>query len=468
VVSLCAITTDSLLAADRPNVLVIAADDLRDELGCYGADHIHSPNIDALAARGTLFTRAYSQYAVCGPSRASVFTGARPDSVGVYNNKTQFRQTRPDIVSLPQHFKSNGYHTGGFGKVLHDTHRDPVSWSEPYYFVEDHNYALPENRHRIALIDGVHEANASNPMYEAADAPDHAYRDGMITDKALAALRRVAKKNKPFFLMIGYHKPHTPFNAPKKYWDLYDRDKIALADNPYQPHGAPDIAMNGWRYFRSFKDMPKEGPMPDATARTLRHAYYACISYVDAQVGKLTRELESLGVDDNTIVVFWSDHGYQLGEHGMWCKHTNFETSTRVPFIVVDPRQQAHGGRTDARVELVDMFPTLADLCGLPAPNHLDGKSVRPLLDNPTAWDSHDTIAFSQFFRGGAKGVSMRTGRFRYTEWRSVKDGRLVARELYDHHEDPHENRNRFDLPEYAAYVDQLAARLQAEWPKSR
>ena len=230
------------------------------------------------------------------------------------------------------------------------------------------------------------------------------------------------------------------------------------------PDGAPPFALNDWKYIRGFKEMPKTGPMPDDLARQVKHAYFACISYVDAQVGKLLGALESIGANQNTIVVVWSDHGYQLGEHGMWCKHTNFETSTKVPLIVADPRSAATGAASDARVELVDLFPTLADLCNLPKPGHLEGESFAPLIRQPDAWKNLDTAAFSQFNRGGHRGISIRTGSFRYTEWRAIKTGKLVARELYDHEQDPLENTNLAKRLEYADTVDSLATRLRNQF----
>ncbi len=451
-------------AQDRPNLLVIAIDDLRDELGCYGASHIHSPNIDSVAARGVRFDRAYCQYAVCGPSRASIFTGLRPDSTGVTSNKFHFRDRNPNIVALPQLFKNHGYWTQGLGKNLHNNMDDPPSWSEPYFFGEPRIYASDQHAGQLPGIDGIHAKNLQLPVLESADVDDHAYIDGTIADEALKSIRKAGKLDQPFLLMVGFHKPHSPFNAPKKYWDLYSRETIQLAPNPFPPTDAPAFALNDWRYIRGFKGMPKKGLMPDELARQVKHAYFACISYIDAQVGKLLRELDAIGATDNTIVVIWSDHGYQLGEHGMWCKHTNFETSTKVPLIVADPRSKAGGTTTSARVELVGLFPTLADLCSLPKPSHLEGESFARLVRDPAAWEDQDTAAFSQFHRGGNRGLSIRTGRFRYTEWRAIKTGRLSARELYDHQRDPLENTNVAERVDYRASVANLAKRLQNQF----
>lgn len=452
--------------AERPNILIIAIDDLRPELNCYGAAHIHSPNIDRLAERGTLFERAYCQYAICGPSRTSMFTGCRPDTTRAYNNRTHFRDTMPNAVSLPQYFKAHGYKTYGFGKVLHNTHRDPQSWSEPQHYLEEKQYASTEYKGKQAGIDGIHASNRLIPLFEGPDVADDAYRDGETNQAAIRKLQSAAKSDDPFLLFIGYHKPHTPFNAPKKYWDLYDPKSLPLAANPFAPFGAPDFAMSPWRYVRSFKDMPEAGPMPEPLARQTRHAYFACVSYIDSLVGDLIAALEETDEADNTLVALWSDHGYQLGDHGMWCKHTNFESSTRIPLIIVDPRIGSHSHRTEARVELIDLYPTLTDLSGLDFLSNIDGKSLAPLIENPEAWAVKDTFAFSQFNRAGNHGYSVRTKDFRYTEWRNAKTGTVVARELYDHRADPQENVNVAHHPDKKDALDYMRPILHQQWPR--
>jgi arylsulfatase A-like enzyme len=303
-------------------------------------------------------------------------------------------------------------------------------------------------------------ANDENPLTECAEVPDNAYKDGMVCDEAIQTLRRV--QHQPFFLAVGFYKPHTPFNAPKRYWDLYDRDAILLAKNPFRPNGAPDIAMNAWRYVRSFRHIPKQGPLSDDLARQVRHGYFACCSYVDAQVGRLLDELDRLGLGESTIVLMWSDHGYQLGEHGMWCKHTNFETSVRVPLVIRVPQQARRGAACEAIVELIDMYPTLVELARLPAPSHLEGTSFAPLLEDPgQPWKR---AAFSQYQRGVCLGRSIRTSEFRYNEWRHTKTGQLVAQELYDHRRDPFENENVVARPAYRETVQRLAQQLAAGW----
>lgn len=449
----------------KPNILIIGIDDLRPELNCYGAEHIHSPNIDRLASRGTLFEHAYAQYAVCGPSRSSMFTGRRPDTTKAYNNKTHFRNTLPDIVSLPEHFKSNGYKTYGFGKILHNTHSDPQSWSEPQNYITSHQYASPGFEDKKAGIDGYHASNKLIPLFEGPEVEDDAYRDGLTNIAAIKKLKSVAKEETPFLLFIGYQKPHTPFNAPKRYWDLYDPATLPLAPNPFPPQGAPDFALSDWRYVHSFGGVPDAGPFPEPIARKTLHAYFACISYIDSLVGDLIAALEETGEADNTIIALWSDHGYQLGDHGMWCKHTNFETSTRIPFILVDPRGHRQGQRASARVELIDMYPTLTDLAGLKLPTDLEGKSLAPLLLNPKKWDQQDTVGFSQFNRAGNQGYSVRTKDFRYTEWRNAKTQKIVAQELYDHRNDPQENINVAENPERKHELQYVQKRLQKQWP---
>ena len=451
--------------AKLPNILIIGIDDLRPELNCYGATHIHSPNIDRLAERGTLFNHAYAQYAVCGPSRSSMFTSLRPDSTKAYNNKTHFRDNQPKAESLPEFFKNRGYSTYGFGKVLHNTHRDAQSWSEPQHYLVEKQYASPDYKDKRAGIDGIHESNKLIPLFEAPDVDDDAYRDGETNLFAIAKLKSTAKSEIPFLLFVGYHKPHTPFNAPKKYWDLYDPETLPLASNPYPPRGAPEFAVSPWNYVRSFGGMPAEGPLSEALARQTLQAYFACVSYIDSLIGELLAALEETGEADNTIIALWSDHGYQLGDHGMWCKHTNFETSTRIPFIVVDPREKDHGQRTHARVELIDMYPTLVDLAGFDSPPRIEGKSLVPLMVDPRAWDNQDTVAFSQFHRSGNRGYSVRTQNFRYTEWRSANTGTIVAQELYDHRSDPQENLNVANSPEREEQLRYAQSRLHQQWP---
>ncbi len=472
-------------ASQQPNVLFLAVDDLRPELGCYGKRHVKSPNIDLLAARGMVFTRAYCQQAVCSPSRTSLLTGLRPDSTRIYDLRTHFRKHVPNVVTLPQHFKNRGYHTQAFGKIYHGAFAtayvgakldDPPSWSVPtwrgsprYYFTAEgvrvarQVFARTTGKSGAALDDWVNHF-VRGLATEAPDVPDSRLYDGQLTDQAIQALRRL--RGRPFFLAAGFLKPHLPFIAPKKDWDLYDPASLRLADNPVVPKGAPRIALMNWGELRHYHDMPKKGPMSDAQARRLLHGYYACVSFVDAQVGRLLDELDRLGLRDHTIVILWGDHGWKLGEHAMWCKHTNFEIDTRAPLIISAPGMKAPGKSTAALTEFVDVYPTLCELAGLPLPKHLEGTSAAPLLDQPALpWK---TAAFSQYPRGKAMGYSMRTERWRYTEWIHRRTGQAVARELYDHAKDPAENINVVSRPEHTETVKKLAAKLKAGWRAAR
>ncbi|MHC4742749.1 MAG: sulfatase, partial [Planctomycetota bacterium] len=307
----------------RPNVLFIAVDDLRPQLGCYGHKQMISPNIDRLAAEGVTFLRSYCQVPVCGASRASLLTGTRPTRNRFLGYATWAEKDYPGATVLPKHFKSNGYHTISNGKIFHHRTDCKDGWSEPAWHPRGdgnwRNYVTTESK-RIARGN-----SGGGPAYESADVPDNAYFDGKIADKGISDLRCLKDMDKPFFLALGFLKPHLPFNAPKKYWDMYKREEIDLADNPFRPKGAPDAALHNWGELRSYAGIPKKGPLSEDMARTLVHGYYACVSCTDAQIGRVLDELKRLGLDDNTIVVLWGDHGWNLGEHGLWCKHCNFE-----------------------------------------------------------------------------------------------------------------------------------------------
>jgi arylsulfatase A-like enzyme len=470
------------IATAQPNVLFIAVDDLRPELGCYGVEGIHSPNIDRLAASGVRFDRAYCQLAVCNPSRVSLLTGLRPDSAKVWRLDQRFRHTVPDAVTLPQHFKQHGYITLGFGKIFHNPWPDDVSWSEPHSWPENSQLwsdgakqALKEFKEKMHA-DGRPDS-AINRLRavatEIVDLPDSDHIDGAIADQTLAAMRRLAKKDEPFFLAAGFVRPHLPFVVPKKYWDLYERDQIPLVENPKLPTGAPDFAMNTMYELRDYMDFlgtadPRDGSLTEAQQRELKHGYYAAVSFIDAQVGRLLDELESLGLADDTIVVLWGDHGWKLGDHNSWCKQTNYEIDARVPLIIHDPRNSANGRVSKALVEFVDVYPTLCDLAGVPVGDHLEGTSLRPLLDG-SAKKVKDA-AFSQFPRRDGKlnlmGYAMRTDRYRYIEWIDRKNKKPVAHELYDHQSDPDETTNLAKNGETAALLEQLSKQLWSLLPE--
>jgi arylsulfatase A-like enzyme len=414
------------LAAEQSeglNVLFIASDDMRPELGCYGAKHIHSPNLDRLAARGTTFLHAYCQQAVCSPSRSSLMTGLRPDTIRIWDLSTHFRDNVPDVVTVSQHFKNHGYHAERLGKIYHTGHGnrdDAVSWSRSTKHPSAPRYGPEGSAHLRRLLTAAKaqgidlKDNRRRPRglpWEAPEVADNRLTDGMIADNAIRLLKEL--KDGPFFLAVGFLNPHLPFVAPKKYWDLYDPDSIRLANNPFAPQGAPSFAMTNWGELRKYYGIPAEGPLSDEQAQWMIHGYYAAISYVDAQVGRLLDALERLQLADKTIVVFWGDHGWKLGEHGGWCKHTNFELDVRVPLLISAPQQKRPGSTTHALVEFVDIYPTLCDLAGLPKPEALEGWSTAPLMDDPELpWK---TAAFSQYPRStdGKRlmGYSMRTDR---------------------------------------------------------
>jgi iduronate 2-sulfatase len=457
-------------AAPRPNVLFIVIDDLRTTLGGYGDATAITPNIDRLATRSMLFTHAYAQQAVCNPSRQSFLSGRRPDAIRVWNLTSHFRQTAPDVVSLPEHFKRHGYVTQGIGKIYHDPAemQDAPSWSLPATFnslAKKEDYLLPENQ---APPDKPQRKMAAT---EAADAPDDAYPDGKVAAAAVAALGELKTHGQPFFLAVGFRKPHLPFSAPKKYWDLYDLAKIPELGREIPPRNAPEIALHDWPELRGYSGVAKQGPLAREQAMELRHGYYAGVSYMDAQVGKVIDELDRLKLASNTIVVLFSDHGFHLGDSGLWCKDTVYEATTRAPLLLSAPRAgswRAAVGRTDALVELIDLYPTLAELCELPTPNKLDGRSLVPLLRDPKRpWK---TAAYSQFPRPWAPsstqppqrmGYAIRTDRYRYVEWRDFKTLELLARELYDYSAAATETVNLASDPAYADRVAVLSGELK-------
>ena len=457
----------SAQAGGQPNynVLFIAVDDLRPQLGCYGKEQIHSPHIDQLAKEGLLFERTYCQQAVCAPSRASILSGARPDTTTIYDLNTPLRQAMPDVLTLPEHFRKNGYVTLSIGKIYHHAKDDTQGWSKvPYrskgawqgrgYLTEK---AIQESK---LLARQQKEPKGRGPAYEAADVADNEYPDGKNTDYAIEQIQQY--KDQPFFLAMGFYKPHLPFNAPKKYWDLYPVEKIKLADNPFAPKVAPSYALTNWGELRNYYGIPKKGPCSEKLSRELIRGYYACVSYIDAQIGRLLKELDRLKLREKTVVILWGDHGWKLGEHGMWCKHTNFELDTHVPMILSAPGMPTADRRTQALTEYVDMYPTLCEACGLNVPEHLEGLSVMPLVTDPDR--SWKKAAFSQYPRGRIMGYSLRTERFRYTEWQDRKTGKVMARELYDHEKDPAENTNVAQQPEYAAERKRLAEILKQGW----
>ncbi len=461
-------------ARGKVNVLFIAVDDLRPQLNCYGHGQMISPNIDRLAREGLLFERTYCQQAVCAPSRASVLSGLRPDSTRIYDLNTPLRKALPDVLSLPQHFRNSGYETLSIGKIYHHPNDDQEGWSAAPFRAGTFPEGKWKGRGYITqeAIEQMNEytsempnSEGRGPAYEAADVPDNYYPDGANTDHAIAELRRLKGEGRPFFMAMGFYKPHLPFNAPKKYWDLYPREEIRLADNPFLPKDCPSYAPTDWGELRNYYGIPKKGPLSDDLARTLIQAYYACVSYMDAQVGRLLEELDRLDLRRNTVVILWGDHGWKLGEHSLWSKHTNFELDTRVPMIASAPGGRG-GVRTSALTEFVDIYPSICELAGVAVPAHCEGTSFVPLMGKPDRpWKS---AAFSQYPRGKVMGYTMRTARWRYTEWQERSSGRIMARELYDHDADPAENANVAAAEDMKGTVAELSAMLKAGWRAAR
>ena len=465
-------------AQKRSNVLLILVDDLKPALGAYGDPIAKSPHIDRLARRGMVFERAYTNQAVCAPSRNALLTGLRPTSTGIYDLGTNFRRATPDAVTLPQSAIRQGYHTEGLGKIFHvghGNHEDPASWSVPHWPADVIAYALPASRapqgltREEALFSNVPSATARElprgAAYEAAAVPDRAYPDGRLAEEAIARLRRAkASPDRPFFLALGFVKPHLPFCAPKRYWDLYDPNTLPLPGRRTPPDGAPAYAPQFGGELRQYREIPEQGALPEDLQRTLIHGYYAAMSYMDAQVGRVLDELDRLKLTDQTIVVLWGDHGYHLGDHGMWNKHTNYEQATRIPLIISTPTMKLRGERSTALVETVDLYPTIAELAGWPAPTtprRLDGISVARLLDRrdvPTRDAIFHAYPRNVPSRGGALiGRAVRTPRHRLVEWKQPGAAPDTAEiELYDYQTDPAETRN------LAADEPSVVAKLRA------
>lgn len=465
-------------AADPPqrrNVLYVVADDLRTDLGCYGGP-AKTPTLDALARRGVRFSAAYCQQALCNSSRSSFLTGKRPDDLHLWNNGTHFRATNPDVVTLPQWFQAQGYVTRGVGKIFHNWHTkekgDRRSWSaDEFLHYANHGDDLP-------MVKGALPPNTAGtfdrtygtaPLCERRDVPDDAYYDGRVAAEAVRVLGEV--KDGPFFLAVGFWKPHAPFNAPKKYWDLYDRTALPPLD-PSRPTAAPDLAFHDGRELRGVP--PKQMTFTADQAAEIRHGYLANISYLDAQLAKVLAALDRHRLSEDTLVVFHGDHGYHLGEHGLWGKTSNFERDARVPLLLVPPECGQAGKTADGPVELLDLFPTVCALAGVKPPPGLAGVSLAPKMADVSK--AVKGAAFTQHPRPSyfdrtekrvpdAMGYSVRTPAVRYTEWRDWEEGRLLAAELYDHRDDPHETKNRVDAPPSSEALDAAKAALHEQFP---
>jgi len=446
--------------ADRPNILFIGVDDLRPQATIYGQKEMHTPNLERLADIGIVFHNSFCNIPVCGASRASLLSGVRPTRTRFVNYYCRKDSDLPDYPSLPKWFKNNGYTTISNGKIYHHQDDDIEAWSETPWepktegigwqgYLTDESKQIIKNNQTPSYPDLI-----KGPAYEAADVADNKYKEGLLTDKAIADLERLQKEGKPFFLGVGYRKPHLPFNAPKKYWDLYNPEEIKLADNPYMPEGAPEAAMNEWLELRDmYEGIPSDGPVSDELNRELVHGYYACVSYVDAQIGRLLDRLTELGLDKNTIVVLWGDHGWHLGEHTLWCKHSNFHKTLRTPLIIAAPGFEK-GKYTEAMTEYVDIYPTLCDLAGLDIPEHLDGISFKSVLKDPST--SVKDAVYCRYIEG----ESVVTKHYTYTEWSNLS-GEKYARMLYDNENDPEENINISENPRNASLVQEFSLKIK-------
>lgn len=418
----------------KTNILFIAVDDMRPILGCYGNSTVHSPNIDRLANNGVMFSHAYCQVSVCNPSRSSIMTGLRPDELQVWTNVPHFRENKPDAITIPQFFKEKGYVAREIGKIFHDPayHKDPVSWSGPSFY----NVTQNGRGHKYNLLENCEPHRVKAAATEFADVSDTAYVDGKVCQAAISVLNEV--KDSSFFLAVGFRRPHLPFSVPAKYWDLYKREEFTTEyKDTLRPNGSPEIAFHNSNELRGYDGIVKDGKIPESKQLELLHGYYASISYVDAQIGKLLVELKRLDLEENTVVVLWSDHGYHIGDFGLWCKATNFEAATRVPLIFSGPGIPK-GLVESSIVELIDIYPNLVELAGFEQPATIAGKSSPSILKNKNG--IANDYAISQFVRPysaiGSRnpeimGYSIRTQKYRYTEWRSFPDMVILEKELY-------------------------------------
>jgi len=488
----------------KMNVILISVDDLRTELGCYGSNEVITPNFDRLASDGIAFMNTYCQAAVSAPSRASLMTGLRPDSNRVWHLGDEFRKINPGIVTMPQHFKRHGYHTVSIGKIFHNHMPDSVSFDEPDLRPEA--FKTPELIHRdaesfyvnprlMAELDSVRAERIKVRTYgksggwgygisvEATDAEDSLFYDGAQTELAIRKLRELKDRNEPFYLALGFYRPHLPFSAPLKYWNMYERDKIKLPSNNYLPECSPVMAADPNYELNACYDLNVKHPlynnMSRDTALLLKHGYLASVSFVDACLGKLLDELERLNLIQNTIVVLYGDNGWKLGEHNGWCKQTNYMNDINVPLLISSPRMKKRGIKSYALTELIDIYPTLCEAAGIPEPPYLQGISLMPLLDRPDRkWKK---AAFSQIHRLPVRsldgkrymGYSIVTKRWHYVKWygwNAETNSReaLAATELYDLLNDPDENRNLSSVRKYTSVMKHVDRVFTGGWINAR
>ena len=458
--------------AQKPNVLLLYIDDLRPELASFGSLQILSPNIDALAEKGVMFTNAYCNVPVCGASRASMLTGMLPTKNRFLDYKTFVETEVPEAVTVPELLKNNGYTTISNGKIYHHLDDRDSDWNEvwrPYAFDKTDTGLAPTDYWQSIWKDYKNPYNASQyritdrgPAYEGEDVLDSTYIDGLLTEKVIRDIKKLKKGKKPFFLTAGFISPHLPFNAPKKYWDLYDRNTIKQPENyNYTPIDAPEISISNWPEMRSYTNIPRQGQVSDRVAIDLIHGYYATISYTDALVGKILNALKEEGLENNTVVILVSDHGYNLQEHTQWAKFTNYNTSTQVPLIIYNPLSKIKG-TTNALTSLVDVYPTLVEICEIEAPKkQLDGVSLVPVLDNLNCEGQEHVFIKKN------NGFTLKTRDFSYTEFITPKDDSTVARMLYDHRKTKSENINVVDQKEFKSIVSELSLTLHSVYQKN-
>lgn len=441
-----------------PNILFISVDDLRPELGCYGVSQIITPNMDRLAKEGAVFLNSYANVPVCGASRASLLTGLRPaGKVTLRGYKCRSDASAAEFKTLPEYLKQNGYYTISNGKMMHVQDDTPQAWSEPAWRASTNRDA---SIHFYNTYDDWVNPNSGNylkpfgkkevgPFYESADVADEAYHDGQVCIKTIDDIKRLAKSDKPFFLACGFWRPHLPFNAPKNYWELYDRDKINLANNRFKPknltnlHSSQEL-LNQYAANEGF-------PTDENFHRLSKHAYYASVSYIDALVGKLMQALKENGLEENTIVVLWGDHGFHLGEHNLWGKHNMMNVSLKAPLLIKYPGKA--GLRLTQLTDFIDIYPTLCEMVNLPIPEHCEGKSLQNIIENPTM--EHKDALFMAY---GNK-YSIKTKQYLYTA-QMTKDSSFTKIMLFDHKRDPQENINVLANPDYKSVVDQLHKKL--------
>jgi len=466
----------SLTAPARPNVLLLCVDDLKPTLGCYGDPLAKTPNLDRLAARGTRFDLAFCNQSVCAPSRNNLLLGSRSTSIGIYGLGRHFRDALPDAVTMTQHFMANGWRAEAIGKVLHTghgNHDDPHSWSVPTVvekvveYLDAKNSAGGQLTREEAYFTNQELGNIRDlprgAAWELSNVPDNAYADGRIADKGIRRLQAAKeRKNTPFFLALGFVKPHLPLTAPKKYWEMHNPESFTLAPFQLDPDGAPAYAGKQGGEIVNYAPLTVDNLREETIQRTLIHAYYACVSFSDAQIGRVLDELDRLQLSDNTIIVLWGDHGWHLGDHGYWTKHTTYEQANRIPLVIVAPGVAHPGTSTRQLAETVDIFPTLAELAGLPAPQGpqpIDGLSLVPVLRDP-AKRIRDH-AFHCYPRGQRMGRAIRTERYRLVEWKAIGAPASTAEfELYDYEIDPLERKNLAgDQPSVLAGLRAILAR---------